>query len=81
MRQYFAEVILQPSANLLQCFLAGYQLFCHPLSKYPGPFTAKLSDAYAGFYAICMRLHLATDRDLEKYGKLCLRDTVCRSWY
>ncbi|KAG6353747.1 hypothetical protein INS49_005456 [Diaporthe citri] len=68
------DVILQGAkyAALIfipHCFLiASYRVFFHPLSKYPGPLAAKLSDAYAGFYATFMRLHLATTRDLENFG-------------
>ncbi|KAI1208484.1 cytochrome P450 [Annulohypoxylon truncatum] len=51
-------------------FLAvvSYRLLLHPLSRYPGPFLAKLSDAYPGFYAFRRRLHLTTQRDHQKYG-------------
>lgn len=63
---------LQLSTNPPQCLLvASYRVFFHPLSKYPGPLAAKLSDVYAGFYAVFMRLHLATDRDLSKFGQFC----------
>lgn len=71
------NVAIRTSTDLQKCFLlACYQLFFHPLSKYPGPLAAKLSDAYSGFYAICMRLHLATDRDLKHYGKPAMPDTA-----
>ncbi|KAI2613242.1 cytochrome P450 [Hypoxylon sp. NC1633] len=52
------------------CFLLviSYRLFLHPLSRYPGPFFAKLSDAYPGFYAFRRRLHLTTLQDHRKYG-------------
>ncbi|KAJ2993260.1 hypothetical protein NUW58_g1896 [Xylaria curta] len=46
----------------------GYRIFLHPLSKYPGPFVAKLTDGYAGFYAGLQRLHLVTQRNHYKYG-------------
>ncbi|KAI0418237.1 cytochrome P450 [Xylaria grammica] len=48
--------------------VVGYRLFLHPLRAYPGPVLARFSDVYAGFYALGMRLHLATYRDLNKYG-------------
>ena len=32
----------------------------HPLNGYPGPLLAKLSDSYAGYFALCRSLHLAT---------------------
>ncbi|KAI1874420.1 hypothetical protein JX265_004628 [Neoarthrinium moseri] len=45
-----------------------YQIFLHPLSKYPGPFVAKLTDAYNGFFAYSKRLHLTTWQNQLKYG-------------
>ncbi|KAH9908391.1 cytochrome P450 [Xylariomycetidae sp. FL2044] len=48
--------------------LVAYRVFFHPLRKFPGPFLAKLSDAYPGFYALSMRLHLRTFQDQKKYG-------------
>ncbi|KAI1421212.1 cytochrome P450 [Xylaria sp. FL1777] len=47
---------------------ASFQIFLHPLNSYPGPITAKLSDAYNGFYAIRRELHLRTWRNHLKYG-------------
>ncbi|KAI0097286.1 cytochrome P450 [Nemania sp. FL0031] len=49
-------------------FLAVYRVLFHPLKDYPGPFLAKVSDIYAGFFAVKMSLHLATYSDLKKYG-------------
>ncbi|KAI0017200.1 cytochrome P450 [Xylariomycetidae sp. FL0641] len=48
--------------------LLAYNLFFHPLRDYPGPFLAKITDGYAGFYAICRNLHLKTREDHLKYG-------------
>ncbi|KAI1863589.1 hypothetical protein JX265_008806 [Neoarthrinium moseri] len=48
--------------------VAGYRVLLHPLSHYPGPFLAKLTDAYPGYYAFRRRLHLTTYLDLQKYG-------------
>ncbi|KAI1394025.1 cytochrome P450 [Hypoxylon trugodes] len=48
--------------------LLSYRVFFHPLRKYPGPLIAKVSDAYAGYYAISKRLHLTTYLDIERYG-------------
>ncbi|KAH7311275.1 cytochrome P450 [Stachybotrys elegans] len=45
-----------------------HRLMLHPLSKYPGPFLAKVSDIYAGFYAGSMSLHIRTREDHLKYG-------------
>jgi hypothetical protein len=46
----------------------AYRIFLHPLSKYPGPFIAKLTEGYAGFYAGLQRLHLVTQQNHQKYG-------------
>ncbi|KAI0476348.1 cytochrome P450 [Xylariaceae sp. FL0804] len=48
--------------------LFSYRLLLHPLSRYPGPFLARLTDGYAGVFAIARRLHLVTYRDHQKYG-------------
>ncbi|KAH8890388.1 cytochrome P450 [Thozetella sp. PMI_491] len=45
-----------------------YRTYLDPLSKFPGPPIARLSDGYAGFYALSRRLHLATYLDLQRYG-------------
>ncbi|OTA91073.1 hypothetical protein M434DRAFT_355350 [Hypoxylon sp. CO27-5] len=45
-----------------------YRLLFHPLLKYPGPLAAKLSDAYAGYFAAACRLHLKTYHDHLQYG-------------
>ncbi|KAI1331637.1 cytochrome P450 [Xylariaceae sp. FL0255] len=46
----------------------GYRLLLHPLRKFPGPITAKLSDAYNGYYSFRKRLHLTTTKDHSMYG-------------
>ncbi|KAI1127878.1 cytochrome P450 [Nemania abortiva] len=51
-------------------FLVTYRLFFHPLRNYPGPLLAKVSDLYAGFFAVKMSLHLTTYSDLKKYGSV-----------
>ncbi|KAI1128601.1 cytochrome P450 [Nemania abortiva] len=48
--------------------LASYRLLLHPLSKYPGPSLAKLTQAYAGFYAIKKRLHIEVYQFHKRYG-------------
>ncbi|KAI1762951.1 cytochrome P450 [Hypoxylon sp. FL1150] len=48
--------------------LISYRVLLHPLSKYPGPFLAKITEAYAGYYAISMNLHLRTHQDHLSYG-------------
>ncbi|KAI1206912.1 cytochrome P450 [Annulohypoxylon truncatum] len=47
---------------------ATYQIFLHPLHRYPGPLAAKLTDAYSGFYAFQRRLHLKTWQNQRAYG-------------
>ncbi|KAK8013096.1 cytochrome P450 [Apiospora marii] len=67
--------IASPVASWAACGLVVYFLlfviyrfFLHPLSKYPGPAVAKLSDVYAGFYTLFGCLHLRTYLDLLEYG-------------
>ncbi|OTA96585.1 hypothetical protein M434DRAFT_67275 [Hypoxylon sp. CO27-5] len=48
--------------------LSGYRISLHPLRKYPGPFLAKLSDCYGGFYASLGCLPRITWQDHLKYG-------------
>ncbi|KAM0814661.1 hypothetical protein AB5N19_00451 [Seiridium cardinale] len=49
-------------------FLFSYRLLLHPLRKYPGPFLAKLSDVYGGYFVVARRLHLQTYRNHLQYG-------------
>ncbi|CAJ2512530.1 Uu.00g055450.m01.CDS01 [Anthostomella pinea] len=46
----------------------AYRLLLHPLRDYPGPFIARLTEGYAGFYAGTRRLHLVTQQGHRKYG-------------
>ncbi|KAI3326159.1 cytochrome P450 [Xylariaceae sp. AK1471] len=67
----FAFTVLKYAALILLPYCAllfSYRLFLHPLRNYPGPLAAKVSDFYAGFHAVAMRLHLVTFLDLKKYG-------------
>ncbi len=48
----------------------GYRLTLHPLSAYPGPIAAKLSDLYNLYHAALMGEHLATWRNHQTYGEL-----------
>ncbi|KAI1769883.1 cytochrome P450 [Hypoxylon cercidicola] len=50
------------------CLYVAYQVLLHPLSSYPGPFAAKLSDAYNGYYAFKRQLHTTTRHNHLKYG-------------
>ncbi|KAH7309080.1 cytochrome P450 [Stachybotrys elegans] len=67
---YMPTAIAYASAALLTYFalLFAYRVTFHPLSKYPGPFLAKITEAYGGFYAMTMSLHLRTYEDHLKYG-------------
>ncbi|KAI1389023.1 cytochrome P450 [Hypoxylon trugodes] len=47
-----------------------YNVFFHPLSSYPGPFAAKLSDAYNGYYAFKRQLHIITRQNHLTYGTI-----------
>ncbi|KAH7063494.1 cytochrome P450 [Macrophomina phaseolina] len=42
--------------------IAIYRLYFHPLSKYPGPFLAKISDIYGAYHNVMGRLHTETER-------------------
>ncbi|KAI4858580.1 cytochrome P450 [Hypoxylon rubiginosum] len=53
---------------LLGVLALTYRLLLHPLSDYPGPLVAKLTDGYGGYHASRKRLHLATYHDHLKYG-------------
>ncbi|AEO58519.1 cytochrome P450-like protein [Thermothelomyces thermophilus ATCC 42464] len=57
------------SGFLYTTCLVIYRLFFHPLAKYPGPFLAKLTDAYMLYYAWRGDRHLEFWRMHEKYGK------------
>ncbi|KAI3400800.1 hypothetical protein diail_2009 [Diaporthe ilicicola] len=50
--------------------LAAYRGFLHPLKRYPGPWLAKVTDAYGVWSALLMRSHLAATDDHRKYGSV-----------
>ena len=57
------------SAGLLYIVgLAIYNIFFHPLAKYPGPLIAKLTDAYQLYHAYKGDRHLEFWRLHERYG-------------
>ncbi|KAI0381178.1 cytochrome P450 [Hypomontagnella monticulosa] len=45
-----------------------YLVWFHPLSRYPGPFAAKVSDGYNGYHAFKRQLHTITRQNHLKYG-------------
>ncbi|KAI3324201.1 cytochrome P450 [Xylariaceae sp. AK1471] len=47
-----------------------YRLYVHPLSQYPGPPIARLSDFYGAYYAVKTILHVRTFRDHQRYGSV-----------
>ncbi|KAL2130086.1 hypothetical protein VTI74DRAFT_6924 [Chaetomium olivicolor] len=61
--------LLAGASILYTTCLVVYRLFFHPLAKYPGPFLAKLTDAYMLYYAWKGDRHLEFWRLHEKYGK------------
>ncbi|KID98174.1 Cytochrome P450 family protein, partial [Metarhizium majus ARSEF 297] len=62
---------LLAGAGLLYAFgLVVYRVFFHPLAKYPGPFLAKITDAYQLYHAYKGDRHLEFWRMHQKYGKV-----------
>ncbi|KAI1305647.1 cytochrome P450 [Xylaria venustula] len=47
-----------------------FRLYFHPLSRYPGPLIAKLSDFYGAYYASKTTLHVRTLQDHEEFGSV-----------
>ncbi|RYP89948.1 hypothetical protein DL770_003928 [Monosporascus sp. CRB-9-2] len=60
----YAAYIIIPLCLLL----ASSRLLFHPLRSYPGPLLARLTDAYAAYFAIRKRLHIVTYQNFQKYG-------------
>ena len=51
-------------------FLIIYRVYFHPLSKYPGPFWAKVTDLYQTYHAWKGDRHLEFWRCHERYGSI-----------
>lgn len=47
-----------------------YCLYWHPLAKYPGPFVAKVTNAYGGYFAYIKKTHLQILANSGKYGTI-----------
>ncbi|KAI5364608.1 Putative cytochrome P450 [Septoria linicola] len=63
--------VLLPAALVL--YISGiviYRIFFHPLSKYPGPLLAKVTDLYSTYHALRGDRHLEFYRTHEKYGRI-----------
>lgn len=72
-----APELLRPAGTLVAYFLVclsllffGHRILLHPLRGYPGPFLAKLTAWYAGYYAIDKSLHLKLLENHQKYGSV-----------
>jgi cytochrome P450 len=50
--------------------LIVYRIFFHPLSRYPGPLLAKLTDLHSTYHALKGDRHLEFHRCHEKYGPI-----------
>lgn len=46
-----------------------YRVTFHPFAKYPGPWLAKVSDAYGAYHNARGRLHTETEVAHRQYGK------------
>ncbi|CAG8960726.1 hypothetical protein HYFRA_00002262 [Hymenoscyphus fraxineus] len=58
------------TASAPTAFECCYRILLHPLRSYPGPLIAKITDGYAGWYALSRKLPLITYRDHLKYGSV-----------
>lgn len=60
-------ILTQPSLDQVLGTCA-YRIWFHPLSKYPGPVLAKVSNIYSAYYAWTGDIHIDMWRCHEKYG-------------
>ncbi|KAI0533765.1 cytochrome P450 [Xylaria digitata] len=68
-RQVLSLIVTYAVACIIPIlFLSASRLIFHPLRNYPGPFFARLTDAYSGYFAINKCLHLKTYHNFQKYG-------------
>ncbi|KAF2872247.1 cytochrome P450 [Massariosphaeria phaeospora] len=67
---WLCVVLLVGAVILRGLFVASYRLMFHPLSKYPGPWLAKISDGYSAWYSIKVDLHLRIEEAHAKYGPM-----------
>lgn len=49
-----------------------YRLTCHPLSSYPGPVLAKITNLYAAYHAWKGDIHVDMWKCHQRYDTLCL---------
>ncbi|KAF2472676.1 cytochrome P450 3A31 [Lindgomyces ingoldianus] len=67
----YLSSLLTLASGLLAIALLSYiiyQVKFHPLAKYPGPFLAKLTNAYAAYHAWKQDIHIDMWRCHRKYG-------------
>ncbi|KOS17813.1 Isotrichodermin C-15 hydroxylase [Escovopsis weberi] len=62
--------VLLAAGGLYVFSIVVYRVFFHPLAKYPGPFLAKITDAYQLYHAWKGDRHLEFWRMHQKYGKI-----------
>ncbi|KAK5989753.1 Cytochrome P450 monooxygenase AKT7-like protein [Cladobotryum mycophilum] len=60
----YAACIIIP----LSILFGSYNLFFHPLRRYPGPLVGRLTEAYGGYFAWKKNYHLATYQNFLEYG-------------
>ncbi|KAJ2998822.1 hypothetical protein NUW58_g206 [Xylaria curta] len=66
---YNNQILVLAVSAALQCLAVFiHRLYFHPLSRYPGPLAARLSDFYGAYYASRTTLHVKTLQDHEKFG-------------